>query len=112
MDDQTHRTRFKSGLWLCWASLLLLPIGLVAVGGGPCAGPRNALGSAILLGIGLGNLAAVVYGATRVIRSIRGMGNLMRLLGAASICRAAFGAFVGGFYLLIGFVSLGDFLRY
>ncbi len=112
MDEQTRRAQFKSGLWLCWASLLLLPAGLLAIGGGPCAGPRDALGSAILLGIGIGNLAAFVYGAAGVIRGIRGMRNLMRLFGTASVCGATLGAVVGGFYLLIGILSLGAFLRY
>src|SRR4029077_12931807 len=47
----------KSGIALCWASLLGLPIGLLAIGGGPCAGPRNLAGSLILLGLAFSPLA-------------------------------------------------------
>jgi hypothetical protein len=112
MYDQADRAQFKSGLWLCWGSLLLLPVGLLAIGGGPCAGPRNALGSAILLGIGLACLAAAVYGIARIIRHFRGAANLMRLIGAASVCGATLGAVGGGLYLLVGIISLEAFLRY
>src|SRR5215469_8373472 len=38
---------FKIGATLCWLSSVTLPLGLLAIGGGPCAGPRNATGSAI-----------------------------------------------------------------
>lgn len=112
MDEKIGGSRFKSGLYLCWMSLLLLPAGLLAIGGGPCAGPRNSLGSAILLTVGVCSVAAAVYGAIRVLTSIRSVRNLMRVWGALSVCCAGLGAFVGSVYLLFGFVSLRAFLRY
>jgi hypothetical protein len=110
--DEIRGSKFKSGLYLCWISLLLLPVGLLAIGGGPCAGPRNSLGSAILLTVGVCSVAAAVYGAIRVLTSIKAAQNPMRVWGAFSICCAGLGAFVGGVYLLFGIVSLRAFLRY
>jgi len=47
-----------------------------------------------------------------VLREIRAAANLMRAWGALSICCAGFAGFVGGFYLLMGIISLGAFLKY
>jgi hypothetical protein len=44
MDSNLRTTQFKSGLWLCWLSLLALPVGLLAIGGGPCGGHVTRLG--------------------------------------------------------------------
>lgn len=104
--------QFGIGLRLCWGSLALVPLGLLAIGGGPCAGPRNAMGSAILLLGGLGSVGLAVYGIFRVLRGIRAASSLMRVWGALSVCCAGFAGFVGGIYVLLGFVSLDSFLRY
>lgn len=111
MDD-LNSSKFKSGLYLCWISLIILPVGLLAIGGGPCAGPRNSLGSAILLTVGACSVAAAIYGAIRVLTNIRAVQNLMKVWAALSVCCASLGAFVGGLYLLFGFATLRDFLRY
>ncbi len=110
MDEKIGGSRFKSGVLLCWISLLVLPVGLLAIGGGPCAGPRNSLGSAILLTVGVCSVAAAAYGAIRVLTSIKLVQNVMKVWGALSVCCAGLSAFVGGVYLLLGFVSLRDFL--
>ena len=112
MNDDTGRNRFRSGLWLCWCSLFVLPIGLLAIGGGPCAGPRNALGSAILLAVGGGAAAGAIYGAVRVLRGIKARAISMQLWGVLSVGCAGLAALVGGFYVFFGFVSLQAFLRY
>jgi hypothetical protein len=112
MELKPRENQFKSGLWFCWIAVLLLPLGLLAIGSGPCAGPRDAAGSTILLGGGVGCLILAVSGIFRVLREIRAAGNPMRALGAVSVCCAGFAGFVGGFYLLMGIISLGAFLKY
>jgi hypothetical protein len=112
MNEETARNPFRSGLWLCWISLFVLPVGLLAIGGGPCAGPRNALGSLILLGVGGCAAGAAIYGVVRVLRGIKAKAISMRLWGVLSVACAGFAAFVGGVYLLLGFVSLETYLRY
>ncbi len=112
MNEQTAHNPFKSGLWLCWTAMFILPIGLLAIGGGQCAGPRNALGSTILLGVGCGAACAAIVGAVRVLRSIRARAVAGKLWGVCSILCAGLAAFVGGFYVLLGCVSLQAFLQY
>jgi hypothetical protein len=60
--DQPPYRKFKTGLRVCWLSVLALPVGLLAIGGGPCAGPRNALGWAILLTVGAVGIAGGTFG--------------------------------------------------
>ena len=112
MPTSDEVRKFKSGLWVCWASLLTLPLGLLAIGGGPCAGPSNVLGSAILLTVGGFGVGAGVFGASRILRGFRSEPTGMRLWGALSICVVGLVGLVGSFYLLIGIYSLDDFIRY
>jgi hypothetical protein len=112
LDEEIGGSRFKSGLCLCWMSLLVLPVGLLAIGGGPCAGPRNSQGSAILLTVGVCRVAAAGPGAIRVLTSMSAVQNLMRVWGALSVCSAGLGCFLGGVYLLVGFISLRQFFRH
>jgi hypothetical protein len=104
--------QFNDGLKLCWGALGLVPLGLLAIGGGPCAGPRNAAGSSILLFGGVASLILAVYGISQVLRSIKAEETLMRALGAFSVCCAGLAGFAGGFYLLMGIYSLEAFIRY
>jgi hypothetical protein len=103
--------RFKTGLLLCWGALALVPLGLLAIGGGPCAGPRNAAGSSILLFGGVAGLILAVYGISHVLRGIKAANSLMRVWGAFSACCAGFAGFAGAFYLLMGIYSLEAFIR-
>jgi hypothetical protein len=103
---------FRMGLWLCWLSLLALPLGLLAIGGGPCAGPRNALGSAILLSVGMFGFGGGLFGIVRIFQGIKQATNLLRVAGALSVAVATLASLVGGAYLLFGYVSLRSFLRY
>src|SRR4030088_2994170 len=112
MNDETGRNPFTSGFWLCWCSLLVLPVGLLAIGGGPCAGPQNALGSAILLGAGCAAAGAAIYGVVQVLRGIKTRDIPMRLMGVLSMLCAGFAGLVGGVCVLIGFESLQVYLRY
>jgi hypothetical protein len=112
MPTNDEIRKFKSGLRLCWISLLTLPLGLLAIGGGPCAGPRNALGSAILLTVGGFGVGAGVFGVSRIVRGFRSEPTRMRLWGALSVCVVGLVCLVGSFYLLIGIFSLGAFMRY
>jgi len=110
IDTEKRIRQFKSGLWLCWLPALALPIGLLAIGGGPCARPNNVLGIAILLTIGGGCLGAAMYGIIRVSRGISLKQISMRIFGAFSICGACAAAFVGSLYFLVGILSLLPFL--
>lgn len=112
MNGQTEHYPLKSGLWLCWTSIFVLPMGLLAIGGGPCAGPQNALGSAILLGVGGGAAGAAAIGVVKVLRSIRAEAVAGKIWSGFSVLCAGFAAFVGAVYVLLGFVSLEAFLRY
>lgn len=93
-------------------ALLALPIGLLAIGGGPCAGPRNIVGSIILLGVGVFVAGGTVYGAFRIFQNFKLASTGARLLGAASILCGFPIAMVGGFYLVIGVLSLSAYLGY
>ena len=44
MDNSSKDSQYGIGVGLVGLSLLTLPIGLLAIGGGPCAGPRNIAG--------------------------------------------------------------------
>lgn len=111
MSAPTTESKLKVGMALCWLSLALLPVGLVGVAGGPCAGPRNAAGSAILLVIGLATVAASIYGGVRILRFFRGAQVRTKLLGILSLLCGCLAIFVGGIYLLIGGISLPAFLH-
>jgi hypothetical protein len=111
-QSQMRLRQFKTGLWLCWLSFLALPLGLLAIGGGPCAGPRNGLGSLILLTVGAFGVGGGLFGMTRVFRAFKAAKNLLRAGGILSVIVAGFAFLVGGVYLFIGYESLQVFLRY
>jgi len=112
MEERTNSPQFKSGMLLCGLSIVLIPVGFLAIGGGPCAGPNNALGSAILLSIGLGCAAGALLGSARVVRGFRAATNPLRLAAVASVCCAGLGLFAGLLYLYIGAEALQAYLRY
>ena len=96
----------KVGAWTCWLSLCILPVGLAVIGGGPCAGPRDATGSAILIVVALAGIAAGIYGCLQIARAFREAGVGGRILGVMSLCPTLL-VFAGSlFYLIIGVVSL------
>jgi len=89
-DDGTGTKKlrlFKSGLWLCWIAILLTPVGLLAIGGGPCAGPNNTLGSIILFGVGFCALFGALFGVAMVLRNIAAAEGL-RDCGVLCLCAA------------------------
>lgn len=104
--------RFNAGLRFCWLSLLALPLGLLAIGGGPCAGPRNSLGSAILLTVGAFCISGSFFGVQRIWRGFNAAENPWRMLGVLSALVAVIPFLVGGVYLFIGYESLQVFIRY
>ncbi len=96
---------------ICWLSLLSLPVGLAAIGGGPCAGPRSAKGSIILICAALGGMAAAAYGTFHICQSFRGLRTSSRFFGGVSLLAACFVVAVTAFYLLVGIVSLHSYAR-
>jgi hypothetical protein len=99
-DSESTGRRLKLGLRLCWLSVALLPIGLLAIGGGPCAGPRNAAGSAILLATGCFSFGLAAYGIFRVGTGGGGTTALRGAWAAVSMCCAGLAGLVASFYLL------------
>jgi len=112
MDATTTGTQFRIGMGLVGLSLLTLPIGLLAIGGGPCAGPRNIAGSLILLSVGACAMAAPAYGVFRILQNFKLASGGTRLLGVVSILCACPIVLIGGFYLLFGVLSFSAYLRY
>jgi hypothetical protein len=110
MDTTAAETQFAIGMGLVGLSLITLPLGLLAIGGGPCAGPRNIAGSIILLSVGACAVAAPLYGVFRILQNFKLVSRGPRLLGAASILCACPIVFIGGFYLLFGVVSFQAYL--
>jgi len=102
---------FKIGATLCWLSSVMLPVGLLAIGGGPCAGPRNATGSAILLVVGVAAIVGPVYGVVRVIQFFRYVGLAGKAFGIISLLYAGAVAVIGSIFLLFGVISLRAFLH-
>ena len=107
----TANIHFKVGVYLCWLSSVILPLGLLAIGGGPCAGPRNATGSAILLAVGLATIIGPVYGVFRVIQFFRGVGIAAKFFAIVSLLYASAVAVIGSFFLFIGVISLDAFIH-
>lgn len=111
MEPDDKLRRFKSGLWSCWIAILVLPVGLLAIGGGPCAGPRNSLGSIILLGAGLCALGGAIFGIPRIVHGMSVASRIPRAMGVLSVCCAALAGAVGVIYLLLGYASASAFLN-
>jgi hypothetical protein len=109
---QISHTQLKTGLWLCWVSLFALPVGLLAIGGGPCAGPNNAIGSTILLIVGSIGVGGGLFGIFKISRGIKEVKNWLRVAGALSVVAAGFACLGGAAYLFIGYQSLRVFLQY
>ena len=109
---QIAHPQLRTGLWLCWLSFFALPVGLLATGGGPCAGPRNATGSTILLVVGLVGVGGGLFGIAKIVRGIREAKNWLRVAGAVSAIVAGFACLAGLAYLFIAYQSLQVFLRY
>ena len=106
----TPNLHFRIGAYLCWLSSVILPLGLVAIGGGPCAGPRNATGSAILLTVGVAALTGAVLGVFRIIKFFRVVGIAAKVFGIVSLVYASAVAMVGSLFLVFGALSLRAFM--
>lgn len=111
LSAPTIDSKLKVGMALCWLSIALLPVRLMGVAGGPCAGPRNADGSAILLVVGFAAVAGSIYRGVRILRFFRVAQLRTKLLGILSLLCGCFATFVGGIYLLIGGISLPAFMQ-
>jgi hypothetical protein len=112
MDEQSQDIHLRNGFGWCALSLLLLPAGLLAIGGGPCAGPNNALGSMILLSVGLACTGAAIYGSSRLVRGLRSATNVLRVAAVLSLIGSVFIVLLGGFYLVMGAVSFQSYMSY
>jgi hypothetical protein len=101
----------RSGLFLCLIPILGLPLGLLAIGGGPCAGPSNIFGSLILLSVGGLGACSVIYGGYMILRRFSAASGLMRLWSFLALgCGAAI-TVVCALFLILGFVSFVGYLQ-
>ena len=107
----TANVNFKIGATLCWLSSLILPIGLFGVGIGPCVGPRDATGSAIVLVVGIVAIIGSVYGVVRVIQFFQPVDIAAKALGVVSVLYAAAVAVVGAFFVVFGGLSFRAFVH-
>ncbi len=108
MDSKSvTRSSLSIGVALCWLSLAILPLGLVVIGGGPCAGPRDFTGAVCLLLLGIGGLGTAGYDVFRVIRSFNAGGVKAKMLSVVSVLCAGCVAVIGGFFFIIGLASTG-----
>ena len=105
----TADANFKIGATLCWLSSLILPLAIFGIGGGPCAGPRDATDSAIVLVVGMATIIGPVYGVVRVIQFFRSVGTAAKAFGIFSVLYASAVAVVGSILLLVGVFSLRAF---
>ena len=103
------RKRLKVGALVCWLSLLILPAGLFIIGGGPCAGPRDATGSVLLILVALVGAVPAAYGCVQIAREFKEAEVSRRIIGVLSLFPALL-VFAGAlFYLMIGAVSLQSY---
>ena len=101
----------RSGLFFCLITILILPLGLLAIGGGPCAGPSNIFGSLILLSVGGLGAGSVIYGGYMILKRVRSASELMRLWSFLALaCGAAITA-VCALFLILGYFSFVGYLR-
>jgi hypothetical protein len=107
----TPNLHFRIGTYLCWLSSVILPLGFLAIGGGPCAGPRNTAGSAILLIVGVATVIGPVYGIFRIVKFFRAVGVAAKIFGIISVVYASAVAVIGSLFLLFGAVSLVAFMH-
>ena|SRR5579862_4316842 len=110
MELEENLRRYKSGLLWCGISLLAIPVGLLAIGGGPCAGPRDGLGAAILLGAGLSAFGGAVVGISRILRNRSAATELLKAFGILGVCGAVLSGLVGIFYSALGAFVSADYL--
>ena len=106
----TANVNFRIGATLCWLSSLILPLGLIAIDGGPCAGPRNATGSAILLVVGVAAILGPVYSVVRVIQFFP-LAFTAKAFGVVSVLYASAVAVIGSIFLFVGVLSLRAFMH-
>jgi len=85
---------------------------MLAIGGGPCAGPRNLAGSLILLVTGLFAVGAPLFGIRRLLQFFRPAGAAAKILAVISALCGCFVVVVGGFYVFFGVITFASFLRY
>lgn len=112
MESDNGGKQFAVGVSLCWLPIIILPAGLLAMGGGPCAGPRNVLGSIILLTAGAASVGLAGYGIFRIFKKISLRRIPMRILGVLSASVGCCVMVLGGLLLLMGIYSLESFLKY
>jgi hypothetical protein len=111
MEGQTNQQQFNSGLQLCWTSLLVLPLALFGITGGPCAGPSGIKGAGILLVVGFGSLVAAGYGISRVAGNWSARPNLLRAFGGLSVLGAVGACIGGGACFLLGLFTFVVLVR-
>jgi len=108
MEKDRALARFQAGLWVCWFSLLILPLGVFLGAVGMCAGPRSKDGAAALLSLGFCGIVAALYGGFTVLRGIRLGTWPVRIFDALSLCSAVLVGFAGWLYSL----EARDYLYY
>jgi len=100
--------KLKKGLWICWLSLVILPIGVLFGAVGMCAGPNSGSHGLVLLTVGFAGIGATIYTFFHVLRGIRAGGWALRLFATLSLFLAIVVGLMGGIYSL----EAWDYLAY
>jgi hypothetical protein len=71
METGHKLIKLKTGLWVCWISLVILPLGVLLGAIGMCAGPTSTNGAIAMLAFGACGMIAALYGGYNVLRGIQ-----------------------------------------
>ena len=88
MDDARRLRRLNKGIWTCWLSLVILPIGIFFGAVGMCAGPRSKSGAFAILAVGIAGIAATTYSIFQVIRGFKAGDGWLRFSAIVSLLAA------------------------
>jgi hypothetical protein len=111
MEQNTRPTKLKTGLWLSWLSLLILPLGVFFGFIGMCAGPNGKDGAILLFGLGICGAATAVYGGFLVLRDLRFGTWGMQVAAVFAVAAGFFAGTVGWIYAAVAAELLRDFLH-
>jgi hypothetical protein len=95
MDDVQQLRKLKKGIWTCWLSLVILPIGIFFGAIGMCAGPGNGRSATAMLAVGVAGIAATIYSFVQVIRGFRVGNGPLRLFAILSLCSSILAGLFG-----------------
>jgi hypothetical protein len=111
MNDRQQLRNLHKGLWACWLSLVILPIGIFFGAVGMCAGPRSKTGAFAILAVGIAGIAATIYSFFQVMRGFKAGDAWLRLSAIVSLFSAIVVGIFGAIYSLEAWTYIADLFR-